>query len=127
MKLQGLKIKRIRPYHRCGVSNIKNLACVSSLVHVFDCLWSHHLENLQAFDKWASLIDLIINTCWALHPYLHYTKFALINGLREKNTYSNHGSCVWIYLKQFVIALIWDIQMLVLCISHVVKCSNACA
>ena len=34
VKLQGFKIKRIRPYHGCGVSNIRNLACVSS-----PCLW----------------------------------------------------------------------------------------
>ena len=30
VKLQSLRIKRFSLYHGCGVSNIKNLACVSS-------------------------------------------------------------------------------------------------
>ena len=30
VKLQGFKVKRIRPYHECSISNIIALACVSS-------------------------------------------------------------------------------------------------
>ena len=30
VKLQGYKVKRIRPYHGCSISNIRALACVSS-------------------------------------------------------------------------------------------------
>ena len=48
VKLQGLKIKRIRPYHGCGVSNIRNLACVSS-----PCLWLSMLLPLA----FLSLLD----------------------------------------------------------------------
>ena len=37
MKLQGSKVKHIRPYHGCGVSNISTLPAFP--VHSFDCLW----------------------------------------------------------------------------------------
>ena len=53
VKLQGLKIKRFRPYHGCSVSNIKNLACVSS-----PCLWLSMVS--QRIDELKKIVECFV-------------------------------------------------------------------